>query len=378
VSRSVSVVGGGSIGAQVAWRLVEAGLEVTVYDRYAPPHGQGAHAGESRLLRSVPFLETAPGDAEILAASSDAWAELAARSGQDLVTRCGALIVGPQEDERFRLARDELRRRSGTVEPAAALRARFPQLELIEGEDAVFDPLGGLVDPQRAVAAALDLARSAGAVVCNGVVVRALTPGSAGVTLDLGHTTQVVDRVVVATGAFGSELLPALPVRARRLLLGWFRPRRGQEGLLAGMPTFVHSPVDGPFQYGGPSYDGRTVKVGIDWPWGSAVDAATADRSVSAADLQPMLDAVERRFPWLDPDPDRVEMHVDGWSVDEHGILGPWPDDERIVLATGWSGHGFKISPVLGAIVADLVTGTGTRFDITHLDPARFAAVVGT
>jgi sarcosine oxidase len=43
-----------------------------------------------------------------------------------------------------------------------------------------------------------------------------------------------------------------------------------------------------------------------------------------------------------------------------------------VVLAVGFSGHGFKFSPVVGEVVADLVTEGRSRLDIGFLSPDRF------
>lgn len=51
------------------------------------------------------------------------------------------------------------------------------------------------------------------------------------------------DRVVCAAGAFARELVPELPLRSRRLLLGWFEPKPGRSDLIEGMPLFVWTPL---------------------------------------------------------------------------------------------------------------------------------------
>jgi glycine/D-amino acid oxidase-like deaminating enzyme len=61
-------------------------------------------------------------------------------------------------------------------------------------------------------------------------------------------------------------------------------------------------------------------------------------------------------------------------TPDEHFILGFADGDERVVVCSPCSGHGFKFVPVIGELVADLVESGGTRFDISLFDPARFSA----
>jgi sarcosine oxidase subunit beta len=59
-------------------------------------------------------------------------------------------------------------------------------------------------------------------------------------------------------------------------------------------------------------------------------------------------------------------------SPDEHAIVGTPPECENLYLANGSSGHGVMHSPVLGAIVADLIVGRAPEIDIDILRPSRF------
>ena len=54
-------------------------------------------------------------------------------------------------------------------------------------------------------------------------------------------------------------------------------------------------------------------------------------------------------------------------------VLGVHPGSSgRVVLAVGFSGHGFKFVPVVGEIVAELVEHGRSRLDVDFLSPARF------
>ena len=63
---------------------------------------------------------------------------------------------------------------------------------------------------------------------------------------------------------------------------------------------------------------------------------------------------------------------ADGYTVDETGLLGCVPGMDGVVVATGFSGHGFKMASSLGAAAADLVSAGTTSTDISFMDPARF------
>jgi sarcosine oxidase len=48
------------------------------------------------------------------------------------------------------------------------------------------------------------------------------------------------------------------------------------------------------------------------------------------------------------------------------------PGLDGVVVAVGFSGHGFKMASSLGAVAADLITDGTTATDISFMDPARF------
>jgi glycine/D-amino acid oxidase-like deaminating enzyme len=62
-------------------------------------------------------------------------------------------------------------------------------------------------------------------------------------------------------------------------------------------------------------------------------------------------------------------------TPDGRPMLGGWPGLDGLVLAAGFSGTGFKISPAVGEAVAALVTGrpVAGSVDVTSLRPGRFA-----
>ena len=59
-------------------------------------------------------------------------------------------------------------------------------------------------------------------------------------------------------------------------------------------------------------------------------------------------------------------------TPDEHFVLGLHPEYPNVAVACGFSGHGFKFTPVVGEILADLVMQGATPHHIGLFDPARF------
>ncbi len=63
---------------------------------------------------------------------------------------------------------------------------------------------------------------------------------------------------------------------------------------------------------------------------------------------------------------------ADGYLPDDTGALGTVPGMDGVVVAVGFSGHGFKMASALGAVAADLVADGTTATNVGFMDPARF------
>ena len=73
---------------------------------------------------------------------------------------------------------------------------------------------------------------------------------------------------------------------------------------------------------------------------------------VDGANLSAVREFIGRRCPHLSRDPVAVKHCLYTNSADFHFILDCHPDHANVVLAAGFSGHGFKFGPVLGEILA--------------------------
>jgi sarcosine oxidase len=65
-------------------------------------------------------------------------------------------------------------------------------------------------------------------------------------------------------------------------------------------------------------------------------------------------------------------------TPDEHFVIGRHPAHERVVVACGFSGHGFKFVPVVGEILADLAVDGATAHPLSLFDPLRFRSLEGS
>jgi sarcosine oxidase subunit beta len=66
-------------------------------------------------------------------------------------------------------------------------------------------------------------------------------------------------------------------------------------------------------------------------------------------------------------------------TPDRHPIVGRVPGLEGLLLANGFSGHGFQHAPIVGKLLAEIVVeGTARTVDVSSLGLDRFATATGT
>ncbi|AWK86415.1 glycine oxidase ThiO [Azospirillum thermophilum] len=354
VSRpSVAVIGAGTIGLSIAWRLAAAGCRVEVFDR--GPAGRGAtHAAGGMLAACV---ETEPGEQPLLPltrASQALWpsfaAELEEASGLSVDLRGeGTMVIATTIDDLAKL-RVLHRFQSGLGLPVewlegAEVRRREPYLQPgVSG--ALYCREDHQVDNRKLAAALQRAVLAAGAIVHESVEVSAVAveKGRA-VGLRIGDRLVAADRVVLAAGAWSGRI-EGLPPAARPPV----RPVKGQMLCLRMDPRFalLSHVVWTPGTYLIPRLDGRLLI-------GATTEERGFDDRLTAGGQYALLEGAYRALPGIAELP--IEESWAGFrpgSRDDAPILGACAVD-GLVLATGHHRNGILLTPVTADAVARLV-----------------------
>lgn len=360
----VVVVGGGTMGLATAWSLAQRGASVTVLERFSPIHDLGSHGGHTRIIRQA-YHEGAR-YVPLVREAEAAWLGLSARVGETLLVRSGLLELGPPSDPQIASVFDVCERCGVDYErlDAKALRERWP---LVVPDDFVgcLSPSGGYLRVVPCLRALLAEATAKGAIVrANAKVVAIERGGTDGPAAILEGGERVVgDRLVVTAGAWLPELLPNLlpaPLVRLRRLLAWTSPAPAHRRALAAMPVWGAFLDDG-FFYGFPWGDegvegfklachtSSTLSY-LDTPIDpDTVDRGPDDRTLGILDGFLAAHIPTARGPWVET---KVCLYTVTPSWDF--LVDRLPEDPRVVIGGGFSGHGFKFAPAIGRVLADL------------------------
>jgi sarcosine oxidase len=168
-----------------------------------------------------------------------------------------------------------------------------------------------------------------------------------------------------------TPLLAPLLVRERQVL-AWFQPTAPRLFKPAHFPVFNLAHGDDRY-YGFPVFGNPGFKFGRYHHRHEIIEPETMAREPEPEDESLLREAAGRYFPEGVGPTMALRSCIFTNSPDEHFILDTLPGDERVVVASPCSGHGYKFASVIGEIVADLAIVGETRHDIGLFTLDRFA-----
>jgi len=359
----VVVIGGGAMGSAAAWQLAGRGRDVLLLERFAAGHTNGASHGASRNFNQG-YAD--PTYVPMLVEALPLWRELEAESGEVLLATTG--IVHHGANPSFDAVHDAL--------TAAGIPAQFVPLDeaaerwpgIRFDSRVLFTPQSGRLDADRSVTALQSGVVARGGQVRHGARVTNLrVRGDDEVHVSFvasGSTeTVIARRVVVSVGAWTSKLL-AGRVAHPSLVVTQEQPAHfalADETMAdAAWPGFNHAPSIGDPEYDywrSPVYGMLTPGEGVKAGWHGAGPVTDPDRRTFLPEPE-QLGALQRYarewLPGVDSESFVPISCTYTTTPDENFVLdrvGP------VVVAAGFSGHGFKFVPTVGRILADLVEG---------------------
>ncbi len=370
-SCDVAVIGLGIAGASAAWQLARRGQRVIALEQFAPGHDRGSSHGESRIIR-LAYSEH-PSYVPLLRSAYSGWRSLEAETGREVMTVTGILEAGRPGSRVVAGCLASAREHDlphEVLSPGEAER-RFPAFRLPADWTAVWQPDGGFLRAELALSLLVERARHAGAVIRPGTRVDAIEPGPTAVRLRIGDDVVEAGAVVVAAGSWIRDLVPLLGSRLilTEQVLAWFAPLRPELFAPTRFPVFIFEGEEN--WYGFPDFAGTGLKVAAHGAGRPLPSPAALQPEAGAEHEVRLRRLLKRHIPDGAGDLLRTKTCIYTNTADGHFILDHHPEDERIVLASACSGHGFKFGPALGEVLADLATLGRTGHDIGLFRLAR-------
>lgn len=370
----VVVIGGGIMGTSTAFRLAERGLKVTLVEK---TFLAGGTTGKSSAIVRQHYSN------ELTARMALYSLGVFQRFGEIVGGECGYTPVGfvlmTSADQREGLeANVALQRSIGIntrVLTPAELREIAPNMAEPESVVAAYEPEGGYADPTLTVTSFGEAARRLGAKIMQDTEVT-------GVPMKGGKVTGVVTTrgeisagaVVNTAGPWGARVARMvgveLPIQPCRVQVALFTPPPDSStGSEQAPPPIVFADFPN-VTYFRPETGGMTLIGSLDPS--EANHHADPDSYNERVDLEFIADMgarLARRFPCMERGESRSGYAaIYDVTPDWHPVIDEAPPGSGFFIAAGHSGHGFKLGPAVGLMVADMITRQHTQ----GLDPALF------
>lgn len=375
----VIVVGVGSMGAATCSYLAAKGCKVLGLEQFdIIPHENGSHAGQSRIIRKAYFEH--PDYIPLLQKAYVNWHKLEQATGEQVYFKTGLLYCGPANHKvihavkeaatSFNLALDN-------AEGHSCLSAftRNNDAEVILEHDA------GFLLPEKSISLYLGEAKKSGAEIHTGEKVIEWSRNIGLIKVQTNKGTYSAPKLIITAGAWADKLIKerAIPLKVTRQVVIWAEPTNPSFFLPEKFPCWlaVDHDLKGAW-YGfpylsGPQFPGPAgLKFALHYP-ADETNPDYVNREVSNSELQSLIDAAGKYFSPATGKVVAVKTCLYTNTPDENFIIDRLPGyEENILIACGFSGHGFKFASVVGEILADLALGGRTEMPIEFLSLSRF------
>jgi sarcosine oxidase subunit beta len=244
-----------------------------------------------------------------------------------------------------------------------------PMIAPGENEYYAYEPESGYADPYSVTTGYANAAKELGAQVRSGTQVTGIDISGDRVRAVLTADERIeTDIAVVAAGPWSGPLLKSVGVDLR------LQPVRHQVVMLRRPQDVVPDhPIIGDVVYdlSARPDTGNLTLVGVGEE--DHADPDTYNQGVDMPMVEKTFDALVKRMPGMSQ-----ALFRGGWSglftttPDWHPVLDRVEGIEGLYCAVGFSGHGFKLSPMITQVMAELITGEPTSVDISMLDLKRF------
>jgi sarcosine oxidase subunit beta len=370
----VVIIGGGIVGASIAWHLSEAGCHNVLVVERESHQGKGSTGKSMGGVRAQ--FATAP-NIQMSLYSIPFYANFEERLGHPSEYRAQGYLFVATKPEHLEYLRtnQRLQKSLGLTQVRMLDRediiAIVPQLRSDDILGGSFCPTDGFVDPYSAMVGFTARSGEQGATIWRSTEVTAIHSDGEGISRVETTRGFVSTRVVVnAAGPWAAEAaalagvnLPIEPLR--RMLI----PTEPFDEVPHTVPMVVD--MTNGFHF-------RPESLGFLLAWNDPEETPGYKTDFDPSFIEKVLTRAADRVPCFENlavNPKRAWAGLYEMSPDHHAILGPIPEVPGFYCANGFSGHGVMHAPATGKIVADLILQGATKVvdNVEILSPARFA-----
>ena len=359
------------MGRCTLYHLQRLGLaRVGLVERFGFDHERGSSHSHSRITRSA-YVNSAYVRLMQVAHGQE-WPRLEADANEQLIMPSPGCFFGPPDGKFTEYARAVTE--SGVdcdVLDVGEARKRFAMFRFSAAAGAVHDRTAGVIAAARTMDSLLRLAMAGGAALKPHTRVLDIDVSTDPVRVIAQHAGDRIelqaDRVVICPGPWATDLLPFLKSRLQvtRQTVGYFVLAGHSSDFEVGKwPVWgdLGSPDKEVF-YGLPAFGREGIKIARHIVSGVAQDPDLVPDEILPSQIEPLREFLARELvPPVERFVGAEHCHYTNTATEDY-ILDLHPESDRVAIGVGFSGHGFKLAPVCGRVLAELVTAGRSTID---------------
>lgn len=370
----VIVMGIGGMGSAATHHLAQRDVDVLGLERYDVPNAMGSSHGVTRIIRKA--YHEHPDYVPLLDRAYELWRELDASHDRTLLHTHGSVAAGLPDSDTVTGAKEacETHGLKYEIHDTAQLTERFPGFDFPANFKALYQPEGGFLWSEQCIVAHVNATHREGGTIHAREEVIDWENRDQGVRVETDRDIYTAEKLVIAAGAWAPKLLPEFRnlLEPQRQVLGWFQPTVPERFAPTSFPVFVVDRGADGLYYGFPRFHVPGVKVGKHYHLGEAVDPDEMPRKPHLEDEDTLREFLEHCLPAANGPQMALSTCLYTNTPDKEFVIDHHPVHENVVIACGFSGHGFKFSSVVGEILSDLILDGGTDHPIDRFAADRF------
>ncbi len=370
------VIGLGSMGSSALYQLAKRGVKVLGLEQFGIGHAKGSHSGQTRIVRKAYFEH--PDYVPLLEDAYKGWETIMKESGKQLFQKNGLVYFGEAGNEVIKGV--DFAAREFNIRVDRIKNEKLKMFEISSQFQALIEPEAGFALAKETIRTYVEQADNLGAEVQTGERVMGWRVKDTYVEVHTDKMEYHTEKLILTGGAYTGQLIPgyAKQLKVARQLIFWIKTDNPELFTPEQFPCWVIAEPNhlGIF-YGFPiipeEEGGNGLLKVAHHVVGEVIHPDELNDFNPGKEKEKITTILKEYMPQALGEVAEVTACMYTYSPDEHFIIDVLPEtDTRVVLASGFSGHGFKFVPVVGEILTELALDGYTNHSIDFLRLNRF------
>ena len=376
----VIVLGVGSMGSASCYELAKKGYNVLGIEQFNLPHEKGSHSGQSRIIRKAYFEH--PDYVPLLEKAYKNWDILQSESGHEIFQKTGLLYLGKSNSALLNSVKrsSELYNIPLLNINNSEISSKYKQFNIPDYFKGLFEPNAGFLTPERAILTYVESALKKDASIHLNEKVIDWSQKDGIIEVKTNKNKYYSKKLIITAGAWSEEMISNLKPRimTTQQLISWVIPKKWDDFTLGEFPcwTIEDEESKGLF-YGFPILESGHfgapigLKIAHHYP-GKEINPNKAEREIDINEEKTLTTFLKKFIPNGYSKTHLMKTCLYSNSPDGDFIIDFLDDNKNVIIGSGFSGHGFKFSSVIGEILSDLAISGNTLLPIDFLRLDRF------